>query len=349
MFDSIRSRRRRRELASDTRAGIWARNQVQREQWEFIRREWKMFTAPIAVTAALLAVVAYFTPNAFVRGLVIGGVSVALIAMLWVMVMLITGTAYRGMGATAETWTASELRQLRRAGWRVVNHFSLKSWDIDHVLVGPGGIVAVETKWSATNWQVEPPEQRVQQAAQRARDNARSLRLWEPIKRLGITEVDSAVFLWGYQPDKQQRQDSRPIRLDETTVIRGTRATKHWRGELTTRPQAIPTAMVEQIWQALNEWATVRDETDAETGTPFQTVTSIYWQTIGTLFASLASVYAFAAAISLTLWLATPTIVALLAVGLAARRLRATKIIALGWLTPLACGLVLLAVLLAVH
>jgi hypothetical protein len=35
------------------------------------------------------------------------------------------------MGATAEQWTASELRPLRRSGWRLINHYLLRS-EIDH-------------------------------------------------------------------------------------------------------------------------------------------------------------------------------------------------------------------------
>ncbi len=36
--------------------------------------------------------------------------------------VLASGAVNGTMGATAEEWTASELRRLRRRGWRTINH-----------------------------------------------------------------------------------------------------------------------------------------------------------------------------------------------------------------------------------
>jgi hypothetical protein len=67
--------------------------------------------------------------------------------------MRLTGTASTMMGDTAEQWTAQELRPLSKDGWRLINHFGLTSDDIDHLLIGPGGVFVLETKWSSTDWQ----------------------------------------------------------------------------------------------------------------------------------------------------------------------------------------------------
>lgn len=60
--------------------------------------------------------------------------------------------AYRGWrkGVEGERAVARVLEGLRDAGWFVFHDVFPREgepWNIDHVLVGPGGIVAVETKW----------------------------------------------------------------------------------------------------------------------------------------------------------------------------------------------------------
>jgi len=102
-----------------------------------------MASLPLALGSLAL----WFMPDgqfrAFCAGLVVAG-DLGAVAF-WV--AQATGTASTMMGDLAEQWTASELRKLRRRGWRVLNHVMLKQRDIDHVLIGPGGVYAVETKW----------------------------------------------------------------------------------------------------------------------------------------------------------------------------------------------------------
>ena len=86
------------------------------------------------------------------RGLIVGLGVAGTAGALWLWIVEATGTAPTMMGDLGEQWTAQELRRLRRSGWQVVNHVTLTAPDIDHVLVGPGGMFAIETKWSATPW-----------------------------------------------------------------------------------------------------------------------------------------------------------------------------------------------------
>ena len=56
-------------------------------------------------------------------------------------------------GIDGETSTAQELRKLHRSGWRAVHNFHFKEHgDVDHVAVGPGGVVVIETKMSTADW-----------------------------------------------------------------------------------------------------------------------------------------------------------------------------------------------------
>ena len=61
-------------------------------------------------------------PAGYVRGFAGGSSVTSVIALLAFWVIQATGTAATMMGDDAERWTASELRKLRRHGWRLVNH-----------------------------------------------------------------------------------------------------------------------------------------------------------------------------------------------------------------------------------
>ena len=144
MTDQIRERWRRRSLGSDRRAGSWAAGEARRRQLRLLRQSWGFFVIFLFLGGAVIAGVALTLDNDFLRGFVVGAGSIAVLGGTAVMVPMLSGTAATAMGETAEQWTASELRPLRKRGWFVVNHFLLRRHDIDHVLVGPNGVVAVE-------------------------------------------------------------------------------------------------------------------------------------------------------------------------------------------------------------
>jgi hypothetical protein len=51
--------------------------------------------------------------------------------------------------AIAESNTSSEVRKLHRKGWRVIDNLPFDKFDVDHIAIGPGGIVVLETKWTS--------------------------------------------------------------------------------------------------------------------------------------------------------------------------------------------------------
>jgi hypothetical protein len=58
-------------------------------------------------------------------------------------------------GNLAEQFTSDEVRRLRRRGWRVVDRVEFEHGDVDHVVLGPGGVYAIETKWTSRPWHLE--------------------------------------------------------------------------------------------------------------------------------------------------------------------------------------------------
>ena len=63
-------------------------------------------------------------------------------------------------------------------GWRSFDTIDLGGRDVDHMLIGPGGVYAIETKWSATRWSLTGlAGNQVERQAHRARKGARDIRL----------------------------------------------------------------------------------------------------------------------------------------------------------------------------
>lgn len=145
-----------------------------------------------------------------------------------------TGTAQLTSGAAAEQLTCAELRKLRAASWRVVNHFALEDWDIDHVLVGPGGVIAVETKWSHRDWRTAQSRPWLNAAVDQAQANARTLRLW--LKRFGVTDVQSVVFCRSANGTDRDALPAHAGQARTAQIIYGAKSAAAWRDELRSSP-----------------------------------------------------------------------------------------------------------------
>jgi len=215
--------------------------------------------ASAVLAVAVAVVVGLFMPNPFMRGLVLGAAIVGAPGAVWVIAMQLTGTAPTMMGDQAEQWTAQELRRLSRRGWRLVNHFALRADDIDHVLIGPGGAIALETKWSASTWHSDYGRQRLRDAVTQVKANARTLRLWHPLKSREVP-VTPVVVLWGRGLSKWP--DSERVRhIDDVVVVIGP-ALRHWLESLD--ETALPNSRIDEVWPALDEQVERRDPLDAK-------------------------------------------------------------------------------------
>ena len=221
-------RGRRRELSSATRAGSWARARARNEQRAFIRSNRGILAAFVGLGVILSVAIAWTMPNLFLSGVVAGAAFVLIPGAVWVLTMQATGTASSMMGDDAEQWTAAELRRLSGRGWRLVNHVALSERDVDHVLLGPGGAYALETKWSSS-WESDYGRRRLLAAVAQAKAGARTLRLWHPFKALEI-EPQPVVVLWGRGlVDKGEKDQVRTI--EGVSVVAGD-ALRDWTASL---------------------------------------------------------------------------------------------------------------------
>ena len=200
VVDHLRQARRVRALGSDARAGEWARGRVRLLWWHFARRTWRFLATVFGLGALLTAIILTTAPGDLLRGFLAGVMATLTVGGSWFFVAYMSGSASASMGAVAEQWTASELRRLDTEGWRLVNGFHLRVSDIDHVLIGPAGVIAVETKWSRDAWRLRNDDSTLASATDQVSRNVWALEHWDDLKRLNVAPVRSALFLWSGEP-----------------------------------------------------------------------------------------------------------------------------------------------------
>jgi hypothetical protein len=199
-------------------------------------------------------------PTDLLKGVVLGVVLAGVPGVIWSWTLQVTGTAPLIMGEQAEQWTAQELRRHRRDGWRVVNHFRRESDDVDHILIGPGGVYAVETKWSA-EWDSDYGRRRVQSAVRQSAGRAKTMSLWG--RKHGFA-VQPVVVLWG--GEARRGREPQEIRvLNGVPVLFGP-AVEEWVRSL---PAGVmDPASVENAWLAVEAQVRSRDDYASEPPVP---------------------------------------------------------------------------------
>src|SRR5437867_4655020 len=127
------------------RAGRRARTQARIVRDQFFRDNAALFTVVGAIWG-LASGLAIWLSQAWLRPYLIGS-SITVSVWLFSTMLNVSGAPRYDMGAGAELWTSKELHRLGRA-WRVIDGVEFADGDVDHVLIGPRGIFAVETKWT---------------------------------------------------------------------------------------------------------------------------------------------------------------------------------------------------------
>lgn len=141
-----------RRVSGDQRAGSWPRDESARRQWEYMRTDWPVALVPLGLAVIVAPAVLLLPPwsRSFAWG-------VLLTSGMWGVVMtvvLMSGAAPQYMGRFAEQHVAGQLREARRRGWHLANHVSVTAGaaDVDHLVVGPAGVLVVETKYKSDGW-----------------------------------------------------------------------------------------------------------------------------------------------------------------------------------------------------
>lgn len=330
MLVQLRTWWRQQRLAADSRAGRYARGNARRKQYDYLRRNWLPHLGVTIVAVAVIVVCSMAVPGEYLRGLAVGAGCTAMVAVQWTWIVQATGTAGLAMGEQAEQWTAASLR--KRDGWRLVNHVNLRQSDIDHVLVGPTGVYAVETKWAAA---AITPEWLATARRQAAR-NAKDLSLWSPTRPYGPAQP--VVVVWG-----PSTKDLPPITHDMAVpVVVGYHLDTWWDAQRSPSPH-LSAADVNAVWEVLAQRCQTTDPLQPDVP-PSPTDIALWGFAI-----TMTGVIAFLATVSLPVGLPTGWAFAAATGSLlvaAAIRLRLTspaRYLATAWATGTGAGLALIA------
>lgn len=114
----------------------------------FIRvNGWRL--AWIGILIAGSAVLAALVEPPFAGGVITGVMATFYVGVIFFAFLIHTEGLQQLAGAWGEDNTAAELEKARKRGlvWGFVNNLEIGNMDIDHVVVAPAGVFAVESKW----------------------------------------------------------------------------------------------------------------------------------------------------------------------------------------------------------
>ncbi len=180
------------------RAGAWSRRNARRQLYDYGGRNWRPLLAGAASIWVVTALAWALVPPHPLFAFVLGALNAAFIAAVAVLAVVQTGTSTWLLGSWGEQHTSEALKRLRSRGWHLVNGIPLDRGDVDHVLLGPGGAFAIETKNHSAGWDLDRPDRWLAGAVSQAREGAAWLHRYLKSTDVGV-EVDvlPVLVLWG--------------------------------------------------------------------------------------------------------------------------------------------------------
>jgi hypothetical protein len=256
-----------------------------------------------------------------------------------VALLLTSGVAPQAMGTLAEEWTTQELRRLEKRGWHVVTGVTLPGHQIDHVAVGPPGVLVVETKWSGEPWLGDNTTPYMRRSLKSALRQANESRLQIVSKLRGIvgeSDVHAVLVLWS-APGLILEGNAREV-MEGTTVLVGTEL-RSWVEEQTA--SQVGDRDIEVAWEKIKGLALHGDALDAREGLavtagPMATYFRIL---VAPLFAAVLAWYAFFVSLHLggtvgaLVETGTAALIGIAAALLMRRRFTRFRVVPLAWTT----------------
>lgn len=310
----------------------------------YLRRRWAWLGLIVLFVSSCTIALWFVLPGSdAVRGFGAGVFVAGGVGAMYHWTVLASGAANVSVGGAAEEWTSLDLRRLRRRGWRTLDHLILRPpHDIDHVAIGPDGVIVVETKWRSVATDLERHSDWLEAATRQVRRNERDLAGFLGWGAHADARITPLLVVWG--PEITQRGDGPLEGPNGVNVIAG----EHLRTALGDLGEAhLDHADIDRIYAKL---AAEMDRTDGwalrDVNRP-PTLTEIAneWAR-----RALVGVVAFVAVTSSFFagWGAIPLIALLVAVGIGARAVDAWRRFAGAWLGGVGVAIMTIAGLAAV-
>lgn len=262
---SWQARAERRRYASD-RAGASGRRFARERLLAYARAKWRPFAAITLVLIAFTPLLWFaLSPIRDVRGFTLGAYVAAMVAWMYHWMVIASGAASITMGQEGEIWTDQELGRLG-SDWRIINHVMFRQGDIDHVAIGPDGVIVIETKWTSSPVRLDGRDRWLGRAFGQAADIASDVR-----KVLGWgarpdRPVSPLVVVWGTTSRASERRTlpGRPgceRHRWQTTSRDPGRARRH-------RATPTPPSQIDRVGPLIRRHVDLRDRRDAESEHP---------------------------------------------------------------------------------
>lgn len=340
---SIGSRREARQLTTQRAGRVSQRFAAERlDRYVRSHLRWLVIAVTVLLAMSVALWLALWTRPGF-QGLVTGFMAGVGLTLIYHWCVISSGATSGAMGQAAEEWTDTELRRLRGKGWRHINHLVIKPelGDIDHVAVGPDGVLVVETKWRSHDEDVDSLSRWMDRAIEQAARNRRQVVQLLNWHRRDQNLVQSLVVLWG---PEVTHESAEAVLTKDVNVIAGQRL----RDELAhLSDERLTPAEVEEVYTALKQRIAARDRWEGEHLEPAPvTLQERATQLLYKVMAGWTGL--FLAVLSFRLgWWSIPTIMALAAAGWLARRFDEVRSFASAFLVGalLTIPLLLIAVL----
>jgi hypothetical protein len=231
--------------------GHFARREIRRRRRAF-RKHWPLVTAiTLGLSAVTGLVLALILGGRVVQAWVLGPVVV--IAAFWAWRPQLDGTYHLQSGIEAESWTSRDLRKGLGKGWYVIDWISFgDQGDVDHVVIGPAGVFAVESKYTDSTLDSRVGREVLERWIEQSHDGARRVRLL--LKQHYGNEVDVSVLV----VVSGSTSLSLPADAQGNALVRRRNlvdVTRAWRS----MPRLLSTTEIEAIRAGLLEYRGVRD------------------------------------------------------------------------------------------
>jgi Nuclease-related domain len=178
-------------------------------------------------------IIGAFDASPFVTGWLIGSACVLLAAIAFFVFDRAADARRDRFGTYGEVETANlfESRRMRRAGWGVVHIVPFRGENVDHVVFGPAGVLAIESKWANTPWKefeggIDAYGKKPLSQAWRGARHIRYL-----LRDAGVeTDVVPVVIQWG--PGGLTHVDWSHRRFEDGVLVLRGRCADEWIDEL---------------------------------------------------------------------------------------------------------------------
>jgi len=258
----FQERRRAHALGGAARSGRFARRKVWDVIRSYLRAEWR-FILPVAILLPGVTIpLTVLRLDGAAESIVIGFTFASGLWAATLVTILYSGAAGLVMAIVSEHRTADVLRTFEREGWRLVNGLTLREKaDIDHIAIGPPGVLVVETKWTSGG-AVEDVWIRNRDRWRKQVFDARKTVSAHFKRALGDAPVHMVIVVW--LPDGVEPEIDR-LEQESITIVHG-QALRQWIRSLDSA--AMTPDHVDLLWQAIAKHASDRDAKDRERSRP---------------------------------------------------------------------------------